>query len=94
MLCINLPKAIAKIRNHTLPAIENVYDDLQGERVEIIIPSNIIEIYIRLESLLGLKLSSHTNISTESSNLIDELNKRGEIQIEQQYRKTLNKFST
>ena len=54
---------------------------LKGQELQkIIIPSNIIDIYTRLEVLLGLKLSSHTDILTEASNLIDEFYKRGEIQ--------------
>ena len=69
--------------------------NLQGRGIEkIIIPSNIIDIYNRLEILLGLKLSGHTNIFTEASNLIDELYKRGEIQNKQQYQNALNKFQT
>ena len=91
---INLPREIAKIRNPPLPAIENESDNLQGEGVKIIIPSNIIDIYTRLEVLLGLKLSGHTDTLTEASNLIDELYKRGEIQNKQQYRNSLNKFQT
>ena len=87
----NLPREIAKTRNLPLPAIEN---DLQGEGVKITIPSNIVDIYTRLETLLGLKLSGHTDTLTEASNLIDELYKRGEIQKERQYRNALNKFST
>ena len=68
--------------------------NLQGRGVEkIIIPSNIIDIYTRLEVLLGLNLSGHTDTLTEASNLIDELYKRGEIQNKQQYRNALNKFS-
>ena len=68
---------------------------LQGRGIEkIIIPSNIIDTYTRLEILLGLKLSGHTDALTEASNLIDELYKRGEIQNKQQYRNALNKFST
>ena len=68
--------------------------NLQGRGVEkIIIPSSVIDIYTRLEVLLGLKLSGHTNVLTESSNLIDELYKRGEIQNKQQYRNALDKFS-
>ena len=48
--------------------------DLKGRGIEkIIIPSNIIDIYTRLEDLLGLKLSGHTDTLTEASNLIDEL---------------------
>ena len=77
----DLPKAIDKIRNPPLPSIENVSDsDLEGQGVKIIIPSNIIDIYTRLEILLGLKLSGHLDTLTEASNLIDELYKRGEIQ--------------
>ena len=90
----NLPKETAKIRNPPLPTIENESDNLEGEGVEkIIIPSNIIDIYTRLEVLLGLKLSGHTDTLTEASNLIDELYKRGDIQNKQQYRNALNKFS-
>ena len=64
----NLPREIAKIRNPLLPAIANESDNLQGEGLKIIIPSNIIDIYTRLEVLLGLKLSGHTDTLTEASN--------------------------
>ena len=57
------------------------------------IPSNIIDIYTRLEALLGLKLSGHTDTLTEASILIDELYRQGEIQNKQQYRNALDKFS-
>ena len=90
----NLSREIAKIRNLPIPPIENESDNSQGEGVKIIIPSNIIDIYTRLEVLLGLKLSGHTDTLTEASNLIDELYKRGEIQNNQQYRNALNKFQT
>ena len=86
----NLPNEIRRIRNPPITSIEN----LEGEGVKIIIPSNINDIYTRLEVLLGLKLSGHTDIFTEASNLIDELYKLGEIQNKQQYRHALNKFST
>ena len=67
--------------------------DLKGQGFEkIIIPSNIIDIYTRLEVLLGLKLSGHTDTLTEASNLIDELYKLGEIQTNHQYRNALDKF--
>ena len=67
---------------------------LKGKEVEkIIIPSNIIDIYTRLQVLLGLKLSGHTDTLTEASNLIDELYKRGEIENKHQYQNALNKFS-
>ena len=47
---------------------------------KIIMPSNRIDTYIRLEKLLGLNLSGHTDTHTKSSNLIDELYDRGESQ--------------
>ena len=89
----NLPKETTKSQNPPLPAIENESGNLQGEGVKIIIPSNIIDIYTRLEVLIGLKLSGHTDTLTEASNLKDELHRRGEIQNKQQYRNALNKFS-
>ena len=88
----NLPRGIAKIRNPPLPAIENESDNSQGEGVKIIIPSNIIDIYTRLEILRGLKLSGHSDTLSEASALIDELYKGGEIQNIRQYRDALSKF--
>ena len=82
----DLPKEIIKIEN-----VEDA-NDLECRGVKIIIPSNIIDIYTRLEVLLGLKLSSHTDTLTEASKLIDELYKRGEIQNKQQYRNALDKY--
>ena len=68
-------------------------EPLDGEGIhKIIIPNNIIDIYTRLEVLLGLKISGHTDTLTEASNLIDALYKLGEIQNKQQYRNVLNKF--
>ena len=90
----NLPEIVDKIRKPFLPTIENESDDLQEEGVKIMIPSKITDIYTRLEILLGLRLSGHTNTLTEASNLIDELYKRGEIQNKQHYRNALNKLST
>ena len=81
------PKLVEDIQNKT-------FDDLQGRGLKIIIPSNKIDIYSRLGTLLGLKLSGHTDTPTEASNLSDELYKRGEIQNKQQYRNALDKFST
>ena len=90
-----LPNLVEEIQNKTFEGITLDFDsDLQGEGVKIIIPSNIIDIYTRLEILLGLKLSGHTDTLTEASNLLDELYKRGEIQNKQQYRNAPNKFST
>ena len=87
---ITLPKLVEDIQNKTFNEI-----DLQGQGIEkIIIRSNIIDIYTRLEILLGLKLSGHTDTLTEASNLIDELYKRGEKQNKQQYQNAPDKFST
>ena len=73
----------------------NLDTKLKGREVEkFFIPSNIIEIYTRLEILLGLKLSGHTVTLTEASNLIDDIYKRGEIQNKQQNRNAPNKFQT
>ena len=75
--------------------ILNLDTKLRGKGIEkIIIPSNIIDIYTRLEILLGLKLSGNTDTLTEGSNLIDGLYRQGEIQNKQQYRNALNKFQT
>ena len=69
-------------------------DKLQGQGVKIIIPSNIIDIYTRLEVSLRLKLSGRTDTLTEASASIEELYKRSEIQKKKQYRNALNKFSS
>ena len=93
-LTTTLPKLVEEIQNRTYEEIILDSDDnLQGEGVKIIIPSNIFDLYTRLEVLLGLKLSGQTDTLTEASNLIDELYKRGEIQNKQQYRNALNKIS-
>ena len=90
-----LPKLVDDIQNKTFDEINNDSDDLQGTGVKkITIPSNIIDIYTRLEILLGLKLSGHKDTLSEASNLIDELYKRGEIQNKQQYQNALDKFTT
>ena len=92
---VTLPKLVEEIQNETFEEITLDSDnDLQGDGIKFIIHSNIIDIYTRLEVLLGLKLSGHTDTLTEASNLIDELYKRGEIQNKQQYRNALNKFSS
>ena len=85
---ITLPKLIEDFQNKNFNEI-----NLQGQRIEkIILPSNIIDIYTRLEVLLGLKLSGHLDTLTEASNLIDESYKRGQLQIKQHYRKALDKY--
>ena len=93
-LTVTLPKLVEEIQNRTFEEIIDDSDDLQGEGVKIIIPSNIIDIYTRLEVLLGLKLSGHTDTLTEANALIDQLYKLGEIQNKQQYRNALKKFSS
>ena len=87
-----LPKLVDHIKNKSFDEITDDSDDLQGEGVKVIIPSNIIDIYTRLETLLGLKLSGHGDTLTETSNLIDELYKRDEIENKQLYRNILIKF--
>ena len=73
--------------------ILNLDTKFKGRGVEKnIIPFNIIDIYNRLEVLLGLKISGHTDTLAEASNLIVELYERGEIQ--KKYRNALNKFQT
>ena len=91
---ITLPELVEEIQNKIFDEITDDYDDLQGEGIKFIIPSIIIDIYTRLEILLGLKLSGHIDTLTGASILIDELYKRGEIQNEQQYRDALNNFRT
>ena len=91
---LTLPKLVEESQNKSFDENTDDSDKLQGEGVKIIIPSNIIDIYTRLEVLLELKLSVHTNTQTEASNLIDDLSRRGEIQNEQPYGNPLEKFST
>ena len=73
---ITLPEWVEKIQKKTFNEITDSSDDLQGKGVNIIIPSNIIDIYTRLETLLGLKISGHLNTLAEAGNLIDEFHKR------------------
>ena len=88
-----LPELVEQLQNKTFDEITDDSDNLQREGVKITIPSNIIDNYTRLEILLGLKLSGHTDILKEASNLIDEFYKRGELQNERQYRNVLDNFS-
>ena len=69
---------------------ENEFKILQGEGVKIIIASNILDIWTRLEILLGLKLSGHTDTLSKASILINEINKRGEKDNKQQNRNALD----
>ena len=91
---ITLPNLVEDSQNRTFDEITDDSDDLRGEGVKIIIPSNINDIYTKLEKLLGFKLSGHPDTLTEARNLTDEIYQRGEIQNEQQYRNALNKLST
>ena len=76
-------------------SVENENDGtFQGAGIEILLPSNIIDIFTRLEDLPGLKISGHNDTLTKASNLIDELYKRSEIQNEHQKRIALVKFHT
>ena len=68
---------------------------MKGQGIEKTIKAyNIIDIYTRLDVLLGLEVCGHADNPTEASNLIDELYKRGEIQNKQQNRNAPNKFSS
>ena len=72
-----LPKLVEEFQNKTFDEIIDSSDnDLQGQGLQIIIPSNIIDIYTRLEILLGLKISGHSETLTEASSLTDELKER------------------
>ena len=74
-----LSKRVDKIIHPTLSLpttdteIESSSDDLEGSSMKIIIPSIIIDIWTRLEVLLGLELSGHTDTLTEASSLLDEI---------------------
>ena len=72
----DLNKRVSKIRKPrlALPTDENeeTPDDLQGDGMKIIIPSKNSDVYTRLEVLLELKLSGHTDTLIETSNSIDE----------------------
>ena len=91
---MELPKKVSEIQNIKFDENTDDSDNLQGEGVKTFVPSIIIDIYTRLEVLLGLKLSGYTDTLTEASNLVDKLYKRGEIQNKEPYRNALNKFST
>ena len=64
--------------------------------MKVLIPTNIIDLWTRLEASPEKKVSRHTGTVTETSNLIDALCKKGEgeKQNEQQYRNILNNFHT
>ena len=67
-------KFIKKDHDNDVRRILFLDTKLRGKGIEkIIIPSNVYDIYTRLEVLLGYKLSGHTDTLTEASNLIDEI---------------------
>ena len=73
-LPITLPRMVEDIQNRTFEEIIDNSDKLEGQGVKkVIISSNIVDIYTRLEIFLGLILSGHTDTLTQASNLIDEL---------------------
>ena len=71
-----LPERVAN--NESTFLDENDSIDSQAEGVEIIMPSNNIDTWAKLEVLLGVKISGHTHTLTEGSNLIDEIYKKDE----------------
>ena len=74
--------------------IEDESDEIESRGVEIIVPSNIIDVWTELEVLLGLRFGDHTVTVTEASNFLDDLYNRGDIENEQQYRSALGKNYT
>ena len=69
-----LPKLVEEIQNKTFgDIIDSSNNDLQGQGNKITIPSKLFDIYTRLEILLGLNLSSHTDTLRHASILIDEI---------------------
>ena len=62
--------------------------------MKFIILSNIIDSWTRLQVLLGLKLTGHTDTLTEAKNLSHEFYRRSEIENEQQYRNDLDEIYT
>ena len=63
----NFPERVAKNESR----IVDESDDMQGEGMIIIIPSNVFDIRTTLEVLLVLEISRHTDTQTEASKLID-----------------------
>ena len=62
--------------------------------MKIINPSNVIDIWTKLEDLRRINLNAQTKIQTEASKVFDNFHKRAEIQNEQQYRNALGFFQT
>ena len=85
-------KKVEKIETKIVKEDES--NDLHDTGVEIIIPSNIIDIWTILEVLLSQNSSGNTDTLTETSNLTEELNQKCGIQTQQQYRNALDKYTT
>ena len=91
-ILVDFPQKVAE--THFRFPNEEKSHDLQLEGMKNFIPSNIIDNWTRLNFLLGLNLPGHTDALTEASNALDDLNKRCEIETEQQYRNAPDKFHT
>ena len=65
---------------------EDAPDGLQRNGIKNFIPSNLIDMWTRLENLRRLKLFGHTDTLTEAGNLRDDFYKRDEIETERLYR--------
>ena len=65
------PPFVAKTESRIAEKKES--DSPEGDGLKIITPSNITNIWFRLEVLIKLKVSEHTDSLTKASNLIDEL---------------------
>ena len=74
--------------------VANESESLEGYGLKIVFPSNVIDIYITSEVLIGLKLSEHADTLTEANNLMNEQYKRGETENEQKYRNAFDIFHT
>ena len=57
-----IPEKVAEFDSRFVD--EEITDDLQGEGMKIIMPCNITDIYTRLETLLRIKLTGHSNTLT------------------------------
>ena len=73
---------------------EKEFGYIKGEGLKIIIQSNFIDIWTRLEVLTGLKPSGHTHTLTKVSNLIYELLRKKEKENEQQIGNALDKYKS
>ena len=61
--------------------------------MKVIFPSNFIELYTKLDVVLGWKLSGPTNTLTKASNLTFEFYRKGELENGYQNLFALDKLS-